>query len=831
MQDNILKSLGLVTQYSPLSIQPGALTRADNAVIDRENIVENRRGYSSYGTLPGDPNQVLSFNGTVGVQQGTSVLWDNGSGTFAAATGSYSPPSGYKMRFTEARNNLYVTTSTGVKTFSSSSGGAARLVGAPRALDPSYTLTGAAGFLANTFQCAYRCVIKRTDANNNEITGYPSQRLWVANAAGGARNVILTVYLPTEVIVGDVVQFFRTDQVTGTASDTSGDTMKLAYQQTLIAGDITAGFITVTDSIVDALLGANLYTNATEQGISQANAIPPLAKDIALYKSSFMFFANTETKQRLYVTLVGTASLTGKTITLAGTAYNFGASEIVSGGGSPQAEVSATGTAAVDIDLTARSLVRVINRYASNTAVYAYYLSGPEDLPGQILIEERGLGVAAYSVTASDSAISGMFFPAPPTSGSASASTSSNDVYENRLYYSKADEPEHVPLLNYLPAGPANSAILRIAALRDSLIIIKEDGVYRLTGDNASSFNVVPLDLTVFCKAASSVVVLQNTVMMLSNQGVVAISDTGVEVISREIEDSLKPLLQFSNLDTYTCALGYESERAFLLSTMSLSSDTEPTQIYRYNIFTRAWTRWTFGFDAAWVEPRSDRFYFTKSGYSGIYKERKDFEESDYADPKYDITIVSITADVIVFTVSGITPEVGWQMSQGGSSVPIDSLVGAGADWTATLAYEAPASWTTGAADLFPDVGFDIEWNAWTAAQPGLLKQIQQVELLADNLPGKNSTTQLIGTYQTDLDQNTEEVEIDSSSYLWGTAPWGEFPWGGVSDTYSYPTWPPQNKAYGRLFSFGVRLDRAFEHASIAGLSITYLLVSERVSK
>ncbi len=382
--------------------------------------------------------------------------------------------------------------------------------------------------------------------------------------------------------------------------------MKLAYQQTLTAADIVAGFIAVTDSIVDDLLGANLYTNATEQGIAQANAIPPLAKDLALYKSSFMFYANTETKQRLFLTLVGTSALTGKDVTLGGVTYEFGASEIISGAGSPQALVSATGVAATDIDLTARSLVRVINRYASNTSVYAYYLSGPDDLPGQILIEERGLGAAAFTIQAQDAAISAMFFPAPPVGpATSSASTSSNEVYENRLYYSKGDEPEHVPLLNFLPVGPANSPILRIAALRDSLIIIKQEGantstaervgegVYRLNGDNASSFSVTPLDLTVTCKAKSSVVVLQNTVMMLSNQGVVAISDTGVQVISREIEDALKPLLQFSNLDTYTCALGYESERAFLLSIMSSSSDTAPMQTYRYNIFTRAWTRWT----------------------------------------------------------------------------------------------------------------------------------------------------------------------------------------------------------------------------------------------
>jgi hypothetical protein len=341
------------------------------------------------------------------------LSYDNGSGTFADYSGSYSAPTGARMRFVEAFSNLYATTSSGVKVFSDITGTAGRLAGAPRALDPSYTLTGASGFLSTGNQCAYRCTIQRTDTNSNIVTGYPSQRLWVTNSAGGSRNVILTVYLPSEAKAGDVLQFFRTAQVVGTTDDISADEMGLVYQYELIAGDISTGNIVFTDSVTDALRGATLYTSPSQEGIQQANDRPPLTKDLALYKSNYMLYANAQTKQRLSVTLVGTASLSGKTITLGGVTYNFGATEIISGGGSPQVLVSATGVAAVDIDLTARSLVRVINRYTLNTTIYAYYLSGPSDLPGQIMIEEKGVGASAFTLQASDTAVSGMFFPAP----------------------------------------------------------------------------------------------------------------------------------------------------------------------------------------------------------------------------------------------------------------------------------------------------------------------------------------------------------------------------------------------------------------------------------
>jgi hypothetical protein len=815
--------------YNPLGVVPGALVRADNAVLSRENTLENRRGYKNYSDLAGEPSQLFTYSGRALVQYGTSVAYDDGSGTFTAYSGSYSPPSGVKMRAEKAKSNLYVTTSTGVKVFSDVAGTAARLAGAPRSLDPSYTLTGASGFLANNFQCAYRVTIQRTDANSNVITGYPSQRLWVVNSAGGSRNVILRLYFPSDIISGDVVQFFRTDQQSGTSSDTSGNEMKLAYQATVTSADIVTGYIDFTDSIVDTLLGASLYTSPSQEGIAQANERPPLCKDLALYKSQFMFYANTSTKQRLYFTLVGTSGLTGNTITLAGVTYNFGAAENTATG---TAKVFATGVAAVDIDDTARSLVKVINRYASNTSVYAYYLSGPEDLPGQIIIEERGVGASAFTIQGSNSTIGGMFFPPPPTSPATNTkSTSSNEVATNRLYFSKADQPEHVPLLNYVNVGPANSAILRIVALRDSLICITDSGVYRLTGEDSNSFSVVPLDLTVICKSADSVATLANTVFMVSNQGIVSISDSGVQVVSREIEDQLRPLVSYSNFDDYTCGVSYESERLYLLSTVDSSDATSPTQIFVYNVFTRGWTKWTFGFTSAVVESVNDKLYFSKSGDSVVYQERKSFSDSDFSDPESDVTITAISGDTVTFTSLTATPEEGWVLMQGTTGIVIDELSSVGTTHTATLLYSAPSSWTTGAATLFPDVGFRVEWNAWTGGQPGLLKHVRQYEILTDQLTGQNNTTSLTATFKTDLDGNTDEVPIESASYKWGSSPWGEFEWGGRDDTYAYPTWPPANKHYCRLMSVGVLLRNANEKVAISGYSLTYELISERISK
>ena len=825
----ITRCLGLVNQFNPLSTQPGSLAKADNCVNLRENVLEDRRGYAVDATLASNIKQTLQYSGKVLAHHGTVISY--GPATYANYSGSYTEPASSRIRAQEANSNLYFTTSLGVKVFTDTTGTAARSAGVPRSLDPSYALNAAgSGFLAASFQCSYRVVLSRTDVNLNVLTGYPSQRLWVPNTAGSGKNIDLTVYIPSEAIATDVLQFYRTAQVSGTSSDTSGDEMGLVYQYSIVAADVNAGFVLFTDSITDALRGATLYTSPSEQGIAQANDRPPLSKDISLFRSSYMFYGNCSTKQRLFITMVGVSGLSAETITLGGITYNFGASEITSGAGSPQALVSSTGVVAVDIDLTARSLVRVINRYASNTTVYAYYLTGPDDLPGQIMVEEKGVGAAAFTAQASDAAISAMFFPAPPVSPATNTkSTSSNSVQTNALYFSKVQEFEHVPALNYILVGPSNKAILRIIALRESLVVIKEEGIYRLTGETTQSFSITPLDLTVFCKSANSVAVVSNQVFMLSNQGVVGISETGVQVVSRDIEPSIKKLLTNANVSTLTFGAGYESDRHYMLSTVTDSSSTVANQTYVFNVFTRTWVRWTFAFNTAVVEPSTDKLYFGKPTDAKVYVERKEGTVNDYCDPETSVTITAISGDVIAFTIVGVTPEVGWVIAQNSVELRISSLVSTAAGYSATMASTPPASVTTGNATIYPHVGFEIEWNPWTAANPGLLKQARAVKILSDSTSGENTASFAEATFRTNFDEEQESVRLSPNGSGWGSGAWGAMLWGGGSDPYGYPTWVPMNKQYCTRMYLGVKHRAAREKISVCGCAFDFETVSDRV--
>lgn len=296
--------------------------------------------------------------------------------------------------------------------------------------------------------------------------------------------------------------------------------------------------------------------------------------------------------------------------------------------------VITTGTTTVSqaIFFTASYLVKAINRNAASL-VFAQYTSEVTAPPGSITLLAKNLQQTAFRLNSSSAtAIGAAFEPPLPTSGTSVQSDA--DIGPNRLYIGKLNEPEAVPLFNIRDVGSRASPILRVAALRDSVIILKDDGIYRLNGDSTNNFTVTALDNTVFVKATDSVVVLNNSVYCLSNQGVVQITDSAVRIVSRIIEPLLTAILG-QDLEDNTSAVGYESERLYLLSVKrpnTLSSVADVT--YCFNYLTEAWTSWTGAnkvFFNALLRPSDDKLYLIPTlAQNKIVKERKQQNLVDY---------------------------------------------------------------------------------------------------------------------------------------------------------------------------------------------------------
>mgnify|MGYP001809795480 CR=1 FL=1 len=304
--------------------------------------------------------------------------------------------------------------------------------------------------------------------------------------------------------------------------------------------------------------------------------------------------------------------------------------------------ISVSVQAARDIEETAISIAAAVN--ALNKPITAFYSSTAETLPGQIDFYESVVNSTDYATTD----ISFRVTVDANTGFSTSGNTDAERVkLPNILAYSKFQQPEHVPLKNRLFIGSAATKIKRIIPLRTACLIFTDDGIYRLTGNTESSFQVTLLDNTAILLAENSLTVLNNAAIGLFDQGVCQVSET-VNIISRPIEDILlraRNQTTDDQLNSLTFGIGYQSDRKYLLSLpTSVTEATEGTgsQILVFNILNQTWTSWDRKERAGCIG-YGDKLFVTSEGK--ISEERKNFDDSDIADEQILLTITPTIYD------------------------------------------------------------------------------------------------------------------------------------------------------------------------------------------
>lgn len=808
-----IKARGLFTHPNDLSPLPeGALSVANNVVIDKENKLAPRRGFETHSTLASSSDRldkIFEYQDSLIAHSIDDEVLYYSSG-WNALSGTYSPPSGYKLKTVLANSNLYFTTDEGVKKMDVYTS-TPTFIGAPQGLDGEASLTGSSGFMADDTQVAYRIVWGYRDNNNNLILGAPSQRITIANSAGASRDVSLTFTIPSGVTVSWFYQVYRSNLSASAATEAS-DELGLVYEANPISGEISSKSVTITDNTPTSLRGADLYSNESQEGILQSNHQPPLSRDVASFKG-YLFFANTTSRNRLYLDLVSASTLANDDVlTIAGVTYTAKATENVS---SRHFLLATGGTPAQNIADTALSLVKVINQNSSNTTVYAYYLSGSDDLPGKIVIEERNVGGSSF--TASASANGEAFSPSLETT-----QTSTNERMKNGLFWSKYQEPEAVPILNFRKVGSDDDEILRITPLRDSLFIFKESGIYRLSGESESSFYVDLFDSSTRLLASESVGVLNNQIWCFTDQGIVAVSESGVEVKSRAIETTLLELLGSNptNMKSESFGLCYESDRKYIFSTVSTASDTYPTQMFVYNIFTDSWTRWDLKKKAGVIF--GDKIIFSDSDSDQVRVERKSYNFTDFVDESLSVTISGSSGSLV--TLSSTT----------GISIG-DILKHSSSEYSPIIAINSSTevevvdaiTWTSGSAQVLKSFECMIEFWPITGQNPGLLKQFQECILLFN----KGYFTTAKARFYSDVSGSIDEVSFKGNyGSAWGLFNWGEVPWGGDS-LKSFPKrlYVPRKKQRASQLSLQFKIQAGYGEFELQGVHITLRAISGRV--
>jgi hypothetical protein len=700
-QSLIQKLRGLYTFPNDFSAVPeGALVVADNIIIDRDSVAEPRRGFTylshataraGFPTSSDRARKIFFYDDTIicHLKDGsgnyklayfdptTGWIYNKDSGgTTAYVAGP--PSSTVKCRAISAKQNLYVTGAKGVLRIDDRDSVPIRAgLLAPLSVNKIQLLTGTGAWLAKGYAVAYRAVVGYRDENNNLYLSPPSGRVIVFNPAAVGSNPLvnpqINVTLPTGLRLGSFVQIYRSDAVQyqtesgGTVTPTGtipNDELKLVYQETLTAGQIAVNLSSsITDIVPDETnFGAYLYTNSSQQGIELSNYRPPKCEDIANFKTCSFYAAITDEHYfELQLKTVDNFVVEDLSplvwpnyIEIDGDKYyathefpDISApwySETLFG-----IETSDELTVSQQIEKTCMNLILIFN--LANDDYYMQYVSGENDAPGKIIIKAYDVSASAFTIK-SDAV--NTWTPNLPTTGT--IQTSVQEINPNRIRGSKPLEPEHCPLPYYWDAGSKNYKILRIIELSDSLFILKGDGVYRLYGSDPSNFQIALLDSTANIIAPDSAVVLNNQIFALTTQGVVAITETGVTIMSRPIESDLLDLLQINPavLATESFAVAYESQRAYYLFIPELSVDTGPTQYYRYNTITNNWTRGTLAMAAGGVNPVDDKLYLGLPDKDYLYVENKSANSLDYSDYVSTNVIAAVSGKTVTIADAGL---------------------------------------------------------------------------------------------------------------------------------------------------------------------------------
>ena len=323
-------------------------------------------------------------------------------------------------------------------------------------------------------------------------------------------------------------------------------------------------------------------------------------------------------------------------------------------------------------------------------------------------------------------------------------------------------------------------------------MVLKQDGVFRIS-NAAPPFTVTPIDYNVKILADNTAAELDNKVYFLSDQGVVSLSDSNAQIMSFVLDKVIiqnTSQSQFPNLQETAWGIAYQSDRKYILAMPTSISDTQATQQYVYNHLTTLWTRWTRHSTCGLVFNGDGKLYLgskvgsapdTIGSNSYVYKERKDFTISDYADNQYTTTLVTDGyTDTITINNVPLPPnqsiETGWTIKQETTGNAIITNIEYDGD-TTILTVDKKYVW-----DLEQDVVIyqPIDCKVKTiqldCQDPGQNKQFSEMVYMFTVQDFNSIEVSITAdtTQSPQLDELTPQV-----SNGWGSLPWGVGPWGG----------------------------------------------------
>jgi hypothetical protein len=311
---------------------------------------------------------------------------------------------------------------------------------------------------------------------------------------------------------------------------------------------------------------------------------------------------------------------------------------------------------------------------------------------------------------------------------------------------------------------------------------------------------------------------LNNQIYCFTTQGEIAVSETGSAIVSRPIEKTLLQLSasQFTTFDAVTFAIGYESDRKYILNTVSSVGDEASTQSFVYNYITNTHTRWVFPYkiSAGILNPYDNQMYVASADPTSkyIYQERKSFTETDYADNEYPVSIVGSSGLTVTLNDTSDV-QVGYTLAQGFRRSVVTDVVD-----STTVTVEDVITWNVDTATIYRPIPVTVRWAPVHGGNPTVTKLFKEI-IFYFSIPDFNTTTV---SFNSNFSQDFESATLTpltSSNY--GTVPFGTGTYGGsYGDTQPIRTWAPMEKC--RAHWLGVQLDKsqALTTFALDGISV-----------
>ncbi len=515
--------------------------------------------------------------------------------------------------------------------------------------------------------------------------------------------------------------------LTSTATDTGIQRLSVGTLTTAIGDPTITGYASTTNIVAGQMVTGGGTPGTAANGIpAGALVLSKTANTVTMTVNATALNAGTLTAYHHdHVTVDGLAYWASAVTTSAASSYPTFA---VSASNPPYTASQLAMSVAIQSGMVA---LAIEDPYARRNA---YGVSAS----GTVVFREQALDDSIFTVTTSRPAA---FTYEVNTSGGILVQ---RDVRPHGVMYSKPDEPEHVPEINWITLGNERSPILAFAPLRNALLVFKQDGIYRITGSAPDNFSVDVVEPALKLVRGDAVSVVGAVAYAWCEDGVYEVDEGGARDLStgfvgRELATYAQEASRVTSKGAWLSC--WPLHDLVLLGVPDAAGGTE--KVFCYCTTTGAWSTWDATWWCAAATPASiyhSFFVFRGGAYWQGWADRALYGSHAGYDTSYAIS---------AWTYTAATPSVLVTLAQRGTWNPavndwVSATVGAATEWrkvtavatngtdkTCTLASAFSGTPTT---DF---VGYEavtsvVQWQAATPGSPAVSATWREIQVSLD---------------------------------------------------------------------------------------------------